>query len=120
MAFTGITATEAEIDQKTGAGVSTAFTDTMKTQSLLMAENYINSHSRFNWSDAWGTLNVDVKHMITRATASLVAIDAINYDMSGYTSRQEALTMINVLLDIIDKTLRELNDQKVRDFVNNA
>ena len=120
MAFTGITATEAEIDQKTGANVSVAYTDTMKTQALLQAENFINCISRYNWSDNWATLNVDVKYAVTQVTASLVAIEAIKYDMSGYTSNIEAEDMINILWAISSLYINLFRDQKVVDFMKNA
>jgi len=120
MGFTGITATEAEINQKAGANASASFTDTMKTQSLLMAEGFVNSASRYNWCDEYASLNTDVKHLITEATASLVAIDMINYDMSGFTSRQEALTMINVLWARVQEVLKLLRDRKHTDYVTGA
>lgn len=121
MAFTGITATEAEIDQKTGANVSASFTDVMKTESLLQAESWLNAETMYNWSDAFvKPLNVDVLNLITSITASLVAIDAINYDMSGYTSRAEAQSMLDVLRDIIIRGVSVLKDVKNRDFVINA
>ena len=111
MAFTGITATEAEIDQKSGANVSLAFTDTMKTQSLLQAESFLNSETEKNWSDDFGGLNVDVKSIITSYTASWVAMDAINYDMSGFFSRSEAQTMLDVLDNIMNRCLKVLKDK---------
>ena len=118
MAFSGITATEAEIDQKSGAGVSTSFTDTMKTQALLMAEGRLNSETKFNWSD-WYALNpdVDLKHTVTSVTASLVAMDAINYDMKGYTSRLEAQTMLDVLDGIVKAGLRTLKEIDKKNWI---
>ena len=109
MAFSGITATEAQIDQKTGANVSTSFTDTMKTQALLQAESSLNVITKFNWSN-WYALNpdVDLKSIITEVTASMVAIEGIRYDMSGYTSRGEATDMITVLRDIINRNIQIL------------
>ena len=92
MAFTGITATEAEIDQKSGANVSTAFTDTMKTQSLLQAESFLNSETTRNWSDAFSGLNTDVKFIITSFTASWVATDAINFDIDAIVRGTANLT----------------------------
>lgn len=113
MVFTGITATEAEIDQKSGANVSSSFTDTMKTQSLLQAESRLNVETKFNWSDWFATApNADIKSIVTSVTASMVAIDAINYDMSGFSSRTEAQTMLDVLHDIVQsgiKTLKEVD-----------
>lgn len=109
MAFTGITATEAEIDQRSGANVSTAFTDTMKTASLLAAENSLNSETTKNWSDDFGGLDVDVKSAVTAYTASWVAIDAINFDIDAI-GRGTANLMINVLLDIMARQIRTLKD----------
>ena len=111
MAFTGITATEAEIDQKSGAGVSASFTDTMKTQSLLQAESYLNVETGYNWSDAFSSLNADVKYLVTAFTSSWVALDAINYDTSGYLGPREAETMMDVLSNIMRITLKTLSDK---------
>lgn len=110
MAFTGITATEAEIDQKSGADVSTSFTDTMKTQSLLQAENYLNSETTKNWSDDFAGLDVDVKSLVTAYTASWVAIDAINYDPDAI-GRSTATLMLNVLRDIMERAMKTLKDK---------
>lgn len=120
MAFTGITATEAQIDQKTGANVSASYTDTMKTQALLQAESIVNVMTRKNWSDDYAGLNADVKSIVTDATASLVAIEAIKYDMSGYTSRSEAESMIVVLRDAFLRDIQVLKDIKRQTFADGA
>ena len=115
MAFTGITATEAEIDQKTGANVSLAYTDTMKTQALLMAESVLNVMTRFNWSDWWATTpNVDIKYIVTDTTASMVAIDAIRFDMEQFIPTSVAESMIGNLTENIVRNisiLRNINSQ---------
>lgn len=110
MAFTGITATEDEIDQKSGANVSLAFTDTMKTQSLLQAESFLNSETTNNWSDDFGSLNTDVKYIVTAFTASWVATDAINYDIDAIGKGTGTL-MLNVLANIMSKALATLKDK---------
>jgi len=121
MAFTGITATEAEIDQKSGANVSASYTDTMKTAALLHAESTLNAMTRYNWSDWYATApNVDIKYIITEATASLVAIEAIKYDLSGFTSRGEAESMIIVLRDNFMRAVSILRDIKTRTFILGA
>lgn len=117
MAFTGITATEAQIDQKAGANASASFTDTMKTQSLLQAESWLNAETRYNWSDAYSSLNADVKSLITSITASLVAIDWINYDMSGFSSRDEAETMLDVLWDIVNRGVETLKNKDKQAYI---
>jgi hypothetical protein len=121
MAFTGIMVTEAQIDQKTGAGVSASWTDTMKTQAVLQAENLVNVTARYNFSDVWaGTLNADVKSFLTEIVASLVAIEGVAYDMSGYSSRVEAESKVNILRDAALRGLALLRDKKVVDFINGA
>ncbi len=121
MVFTGITATEAQIDQKTGANAPGTFTDVMKTQALLQAESYVNVATEFNWSDWYaGSPNVDVKYIITEATTSLVAIEAIKYDMSGFTSRVEAEDMINILFARFIQCMDVLTDLPTEKFMTDA
>jgi hypothetical protein len=120
MAFTGIMTTEAEIDQKTGANVSASYTDTMKTAAVLQAESMVNCIARVNYSDTYSSLNADVKGLLNDIVSSFVAIQAISYDMSGYTSRIEAEDMINVLRDGMLRGLSILRDQKVVTFINGA
>ena len=116
-----IMTTEAEIQQKSGAGVNAAFNTTMMTAANLRAESTINCICRFNFSDAvTAGLNADVKGILSDIASSLVAIEAISYDMSGYTSRIEAEDMINVLRDIALRNLSLLRDKKVVDFINAA
>ena len=110
MAFTGITATEAEIDQKSGANVSLLFTDTMKTQSLLQAENHLNSETLFNWSDVFSSLDVDFKFLVTAYTASWVAMDAITYDPDAI-GRGSATLKLNYLRDIMQRSMETLKDK---------
>lgn len=113
MVFTGITATEAEIDQKSGANASASFDDVMKTQSLLEAESYLNVETEYNWSDAWATLNADVQHLVTNYTASWVAMAAINYDPDaiGRAAAELRLDVISEVMRIALKTLLDKDKQ---------
>ena len=121
MAFSGIMCTEAEIDQKSGANVSTAYTDTMKTAAVLQGESLVNLTARKNLSDDFSTLNTDVKGLINDIVSSFVAIQAVSYDMSGYASgRTEAENIINILRDGMLRNLAILRGQKVKTFQANA
>jgi len=116
-----IMTTEAEIQQKSGAGVNVAFDTTMMTAAAIRYESMINVMCRYNFSDAvTAGLNVDVKGLLSNIVSSLVAIEAICYDMSGYTSRIEAEDMINVLRDSALRDLSILRDQKAQDYINGA
>ena len=119
MAFTGITATEAEIDQKSGANVSSSYTDTMKTQALLQAESSLNAETEYNWSDAFAALNADVKSIVTAITSAIVAIEAIRYDMDA-VGRGVASAMINSLSNEIRENKRILLEKNKQQFVKDA
>ena len=112
--------TEAEIQQKAGANVNVAFDTTMMTASNLRAENIINCVTRNNYSDSFSTDNIDVKQILSDFCSSFVAIEAIAYDMSGYTSRIEAEDMINILRDGMLRAMSILRDQNVVTFINGA
>ena len=116
-----IMTTEAEIEQKSGAGVSATFDTTAMTASNLRAESMVNSIARYNFSDAvTAGLNADVKGILSDVASSLVAIEAIAYDMSGYTSRIEAEDMINILRDGALRGLSLLRDKKPQTFIQEA
>ena len=116
-----IMTTEAEIQQKSGAGVNVAFDTGMMTAACLRAESTINCFCRYNFSDAVTTgLNADVKGLLSDVASSLVAIEAICYDMNGYTSRVETEDMINVLRDGALRGLSILRDEKVQTFMKGA
>ena len=120
MAVTSILTTEGEITSKEGANVSTSLTDAMHDAWVLQAENFVNVFGRENFSDGFAALNVDVKYILSDIVSSLVAIQGIMYDMSGYTSRNEAESMINILRDGILRNLSVLRDKKNQTFMSNA
>lgn len=120
MAFTGITATEAEIDQKLGENVTSAFTDTMKTQALLMAESVLNVMTRKNWSDDFAGLNVDVKSIVTDATTAFVAIEGIRFNMEEFIPTSVADAMITNLREAFVRDVGILRDIKSQEFTDAA
>ena len=112
--------TEAEIQQKSGANVNIAFDTTMMEAANLRAESIINCVCKNNFSDSFATDNIDVKQILSDFCSSFVAIEAISYDMSGYTSRIEAEDMINVLRDGMLRSMSILRNQNVVTFINGA
>lgn len=121
MVDTGIFATTAEIGRKAGANASaTSIAEAYTNQYIAEAESYINTASNYNWSDSYATLNADVKGILKEAGSSLAAIYCINYDMSGFSSRQEALIMVNILWARVDACIKLLEKEANRDFVGSA
>ena len=121
MADTGIFATTAEIQYKAGANCSATSKAEAYTNSFIsQAESYINVASNYNWSDSYSTLNADVRGILKEAGSSLAAIYVIQYDMSGFTSRQEALIMVNILWARVNECIKLLEKEGLRDFLGNA
>ena len=84
------------------------------------AESIINIQTRRNWIDIYDDLNPDVKDILRDAASSLAAINCINFDMGGYTSRAEATTMLNVLRDQFIRDIEILKDKDNQAFIVGA
>jgi len=104
---------------KAGANVSSSLT-TEYDDWILMAESAINSLTRYNWTDAYAGLNADVQKVLDDAASCYAAMYAINYDMSGYTSRTEAETMLDLLRDMFNRLIKQLEEIKHQDFITGA
>lgn len=121
MAYTGIFATLAQVQYKAGANASATSTAEAYVNSFMTeVESSINAMCRYNFSDAYATLNADTKGILQEVSSNLAAIYCIQFDMSGFTSRIEAEDMINVLRDAALRGLSILRDKKVQDFINGA
>ena len=121
MADTGIFATTAEVGYKAGAGKSaTSSAEAYVNSFMTQVESFINVTTRYNWSDNYTALNVDVKGLLKEVASDLAAIYVIIYDMSGYTSRLEAQTMLDVLRDRAVKGLDLLKEKAHTDYMSGA
>lgn len=121
MADTGIFATTAEVQRKAGANASsTSNVEAYINDFMTQAESTINSFCRYNFSDDYAGLNADVKGILKEVASNLAAIYVIQFDMSGFTSRNEAESMINVLRDGALRGMSILRDKKNQDFINAA
>ena len=97
MVATSILSTDAEMNAMAGELVDvTGWVDANKTAWGLHAENYLNVLTRYNFSDNFSSLNIDVKYILSEYVARYVAMCGIAYNMAGYTSRQEAEDMIGI------------------------
>lgn len=118
MVDTGIFCTTAEVGRKAGSGASaTSIAEAYTNDYVTQAESYINAQTRYNWSDAYAALDVDVKGILKEAASDLAAVYCIIYDMSGFTSRTEAEIMINTLLLRVSNCIETLKDKKTETFV---
>jgi len=121
MADDGIYTKNADIAGRAGANANTTAVATAATDVYVLdVESFINSATRYNWSDAYAALNAEVQGILTETGACLCAIYVIQYDMSGFTSRGEAESMITVLRDIALRNIQILRDIKTQTFMIGA
>lgn len=120
MVDTGIFATTAEVQRKVGNGVSsTSNVEAFINDYVTQVESMINAVTRFNWTDAFSTLNADTKGLLKEAATNFAAIYVIVYDF-GSVSRVEMEDRINVLRDAGLRALSLLRDQKRKRFIEDA
>jgi len=107
--------TEAKAIAKAGANANATIVATAATLALWSddVEGTINSLTRRDWVTNPPTALF--KGILSDIASSMVAQLIINYDMSGYTSRVEAQTMLDVLDNDIDKKINELKKQEIQD-----
>ena len=84
---------------------------------IAAAEQTINGMCRYNFLTNYSSLVSGGKLILQDVASDLAAINAICYDMSGYTSRVEAEDMINVRRDSALRGLAILRDKKNQAFV---
>ena len=119
MADTGIFATTAEVQRKVGGFANaTPNTEAYINDFMTQAESHINVRTRFNWSDAYSGLDVDVKGLLKEAASNLAAMYVIVYNMDGWTSQAKVETLLDVLLDRANAAMKILEGQKEKDFIN--
>ncbi len=73
------------------------------------AEGTVCMKTRRDWvATAGGT---QVMKAVGGAVSGLIAMKIVSYDMSGYTSRIEAQTVLDVLKDNFDTTIKDLRQK---------
>lgn len=118
MAYNGTFTTTTQIWAKMGIGGNTTdFTTDMMNDSAIAAESIINSASRYNWTATFDTLTTASSGILSDAAASLIAIDGIGFDFTGYPSRIVAEDKINVLRDASLRDISILRDSKTKSFI---
>ena len=82
------------------------------------AEAFVSVQSRYDWVDNWASVSGMVgAGIVEDAVATHAAISAVNNDMSGFTSRLEAQTVLDVLYSKLVDNINLLRDEKFRTFV---
>jgi hypothetical protein len=121
MTETGVMCSNADVKMKAGKNVnSTATGETYTNYFISGAQALINITARKNYTDLYATLNDDVRFLLNEIASDIAAIYAIQYDMSGFTTRTEAEDMIKILESAANRGLRLLDESERRAFIENA
>ena len=108
--------TSGAVKLKAGANAPT-LTGAQYEILLEKAEAFVAMQSKYDWVTNEAAIPANTREILQEATAKLAAIDTINYDMSGFTSRLEAQTMLDVLWSKVVEIINLLRDDKFRTFV---
>lgn len=119
MAEAGTLCINGDVEKKAGTNASSTSTAEAYTNVyILEAEAQLATAARYDWVTNYSSVSTIGKEILRDAASSYAAVLAINYDMSGFTSRQEALAMVNILWAGFQKTLNLLEkDNRFIDFV---
>lgn len=119
MAEAGTLCTNANVTQEAGANHNTTYsTEAYTNVYILKAEGKICLDTRYDWVTNYASVSTIGREVLREAVSCYTAIIVISQDMSGFTSREEALIMINVLWarysDIVKKIV---GDNKYKEFI---
>jgi|GEM_PF-1273124 len=119
MTEAGTLCTNGDVAKKSGAKASSVSVAEAYTNVYIkLAEGLLSSAARYDWVTNYSSVSTIGKEILRDACSSYAAVCVLNYDMSGFSSRQEALTMVNILWASFMETMRKLEkDNNYKDFI---
>ena len=115
-----IFATVVEVQRKVIVNASaTSNVEAYILQYGTEVEAYINATVRFNFSDVYSTLNVDVQGILKMAETEMIALSVESFDIDAI-GRSTAAASANKHLHLFNLCMTTLKDKKKEDFVNKA
>jgi hypothetical protein len=108
--------TSGAVKLKAGANAPT-LTAAQYTDLINKAEAFAAVQARYDWVTNYAALPDLAKNFLQDLTSSHAAIAVINNDMSGFTSRMEAQTMLDVNYSKVVDNTNMLRDDKFKTFL---
>ena len=105
---------------KAGKNMSSDISGAAITTFINQAENFINGMMRIDYisgAKTFSSLNANKQKLLEEAASNIAATYAIQYDMSGYTSRYEAEIMLDVLRDRANAAIELLKGKETTAFM---
>ena len=115
-----IFATVVEVQRKVHVNASsTSNVEAYILQFGTEVESYINATVRFNFSDKYATLNVDVQGILKMALTEMVALMVEGFDLEAI-GRSTSIAAANSHLLRFNLAMATLKDKKKEDFITKA
>jgi len=107
--------------RKVGVNASTESKEVeFARDACKQAECTLNARTKKNWSNIYSTISEDLKEILNRIVSNIAAMEGINADMSGFTSRLEATSMIDYLRWGTEKLINELKKDDLKNFIESG
>lgn len=118
MVEAGTLCTNGNVELKSGANAnSTADAEAATNVFIKEAEGFICAQARYDFVTNYASISTIGKEFLRDICSSLAALKVINYDMSGFTSRTEAQTMLDINYTIAQEGINLLRDEKFKAYV---
>jgi len=110
---------QGDVAKMAGANCSTVSVAEAYTNVYIkMAEGLLSEAARYDWVTNYASISTIGKEILRNAAATYSAVCVLNYNMAGFSSRQEALVMVNILWASFTETLRKFEkSNNYKDFV---
>jgi len=80
---------------------------------ITNAEKIICAETKREWISEYSDVEAEIKGELESCTAAKAARDIIMFDMSGFSTSAQAITMLNVNETEFQRTLKALKDQDI-------
>jgi len=94
-----------------------ALTNTQYEIFINEAEDLLCNVAKVDLIDAYATLETNGKKILEAVTSSMAAQKVMSYDMSGFSSRGEAVQMLNVLQDEINRGIGLIKEDNIKTYL---
>lgn len=116
MVFTLCTSGAIVIEAGDGVNSTASTSGAILSKLSEDAEGEFCALTRKDWVSDWANVDTRIQLAVTSAVSKMAGFNLIKYDMSGYTSRNEAQTMLDVCDDQANKIIRELTEKENQSF----
>jgi hypothetical protein len=118
MAEEGTLCIRQDVLDECGANANATYSAEAYTNRFIKkAEGKICCVSRYDWVANYASISTRGKEFLRNLTAQFAANKILKQDMSGFTSRQEALIMVNMMWADIAEDLKKLETDNFKQHI---